>query len=218
MNVRSLKSRSEAPSTCATKSGVFLRGERGEMLVEIDGERFEAKRAVSCLVEPEERDRVLVAVDSSSVTILAILEREAGAPVRLSSDGDMVVALKEGRFAVVAQKGIELFSGEKVKVAAKAFDISAGFAELVLRSMRVVGEEASVHLERTNIVSRFVDAVHERISQKTERSIRVVGETDVLRADAVDYQTSNTMRMHAKNAVVTASDLVKMDGKQIHLG
>ena len=64
----------------------------------------------------------------------------------------------------------------------------------------------------------LVDTVMERISQKVKRSYRLVEECDYLRSGEVDYRADKNMSLHGDNTMVTAKELVKVDGGQIHLG
>ncbi len=43
-------------------------------------------------------------------------------------------------------------------------------------------------------------------------------ELDQVKAEHIDYAASASMSLHAQNALVTAEELVKVDGEQIHVG
>ena len=49
-----------------------------------------------------------------------------------------------------------------------------------------------------------------------KRSYRAVEETDQLRAGQIDYVAKETLSLHGENALLTAEELVKVDGEQIH--
>src|ERR1700679_2503231 len=82
--------------------------EGGAFVVRAGNRRLEARRATGCLVEPEEGDRVLLAWLGDERFILSVLAREAGAPSRLSVEGDMELRVPAGRFVVASQDGIDL--------------------------------------------------------------------------------------------------------------
>ena len=58
----------------------------------------------------------------------------------------------------------------------------------------------------------------ERISQRVKRLYRHVEDFEQLRADKVDYVANKTMSLRGQNTLMTAEELVKVDGEQIHLG
>jgi Protein of unknown function (DUF3540) len=60
--------------------------------------------------------------------------------------------------------------------------------------------------------------VLERCHQRVARSYREVEETDQVKAGQIDYTADTSLQLHAKYALVTADQLVKMDAEQIHIG
>ena len=67
-------------------------------------------------------------------------------------------------------------------------------------------------------VASTVDSFLGRLSQTVKRAYRFVEESEQVRAQSLDYAARDNVRLHGKNAVITAESLVKMDGAQIHMG
>ena len=71
---------------------------------------------------------------------------------------------------------------------------------------------------------RFLDLAIERLLELHGSTIdvgrvrRTVEELDHVRAEQIDYAAKKTMSLHGDNAIVTANELVKVDGEQIHVG
>jgi hypothetical protein len=83
------------------------------------GNGMRAARALSCLIEPQSGDRVLVAVGSDGLAhVLHVLAREAGGCARLSVPGAESVALNQRRIAVHALERVEIGSAGDVSVSA----------------------------------------------------------------------------------------------------
>jgi hypothetical protein len=160
------------------------------------GSVFLARRALSCLVEPEPGDSVLVVRPAAvaDAYVLAVLERGGEAPVCLLSPRDTVL-LAKGTLSVVASEAT---------IAASTFSLHSVVARL--------------HASHVTTVLGTVDAIVDRIMQRARNVFRVVEELDHLRAGQVDYESSNTLSLHAENATLTAEGLVKVDGEQIQLG
>jgi hypothetical protein len=165
----------------------------------------EAKRAVGCLVRPEEGDLVLLLHQGPSDTyVLAVLERPGGGAARIAVDGDLLVELHSGRFAVHAAESIDLVSRGAVSFAADRLEARA--------------REGSLFLGSVKLIAGAVDAMLERLSQSAKRVFRRVEEVDHLRAGQIDYAAEGLTRLHGEHTLVTARELVKADGKQIHVG
>jgi hypothetical protein len=73
-------------------------------------------------------------------------------------------------------------------------------------------------MEKLRSVTEVLELVAERFSQKAGRSYRTVADVDQLRAGAIDHSATDAMTLGARNTVVTAEQLLKVDAEQIHLG
>ncbi|APR87192.1 hypothetical protein A7982_12541 [Minicystis rosea] len=180
---------------------------------------YEVERAVSCLVAAEVDDLVLVARSPhEGAFVLAVLRRETSAATTVALAGDLDVRLGGGRFRVAAQEGVDLLSARDVNVVASGLRVNAGEGSLVLKTLSFLGEAVSAEIDRMKLLGGRFDAVLDRFSQRVQRSYRTVAETDHLRAQRIDHTAEKTMSLHAEHALVTADELVKVDGEQIHLG
>ena len=198
---------------------VLALGADGAIAVRTASGHHEARRALSCLVVPEAGDLVLVALSpAEGAFVLAVLRRETGAGTALAVDGDLDVRLTSGRFRVAAQEGVELVSARAVSVVAAGLDVNAAEGNVVLQRLSFLGDAVRAEIDRVKLFAGRFDSVLDRLSQRVKRSYRTVEEMDQLRAERIDYTAEKTMSLHAEHTLVTADELVKLDGEQIHLG
>jgi len=198
--------------------GTVVERHHRELVVRTDAGTLRAERAVSCLVAPEIDDEVLISGVGSQCYVLAVLRRHSGAPVRLSAEGDLCVGLEDGAFEVNAPGGIHLVSKQAVSVTSKRVDISGAAGRFAIGSLTMLGTLLESRLENLEVVVGGIDAVIERVVERVKRSYRFVEETDQVEAEHVDYAAKKTMSLRAENALITAQELVKVDGDQIHVG
>lgn len=192
---------------------------QGAFVVRLSGGERHARRAVSCLVEPEIDDRVLVALEPrGDAFILAILERRPGAPATLTHDGDLNLRVGGGKLGIVARDGATLVTGADVSVVSNAVKVTATDGEFVLERLGVLSSFVRAELGKTKVFGSTLETVVDRATQRVKRAFRFVEEIDQLRTKQLDYTAEQVMQLHAGNAVVTAEQLVKVDGEQIHLG
>ena len=191
----------------------------GEAIVVLTGSgRYAAKRAISCLVEPVLDDTVLLATAADGRSwVLAVLEREATGVV-LSVDGDLELRPRAGRVAIKSTEGVSIASGGDVSVAAKSVDVNALDGRVVFQRLSYLGRLVRSEVEKVKVFAGTFDAVMDRFSQQVKRSYRRVEELDQLRAESIDHTADKTMNLQAKNTLVSAEQLVKVNGDQIHLG
>ena len=189
------------------------------LLIESDSGRFRVKRAVSCLVEPREGDLVLAFVgEDGSGHVVAVLERSEPGPSTLSVEGDLVVKSRDGRVQIVAREGVDIVTPKEASVVAHRVVVNASEASLLADTISVVGEALRSEVGKVKLFGRSLDQVFDRVSQRVKSSYRTITELDRVRAKNVDHVAEGTLKMHAREAVVTADGLVKVDGDQIHLG
>src|SRR5262245_56281497 len=94
---------------------------------------YDAKRAVSCLVEPIAGDIVLLALaPNGAAYVLAVLEREEGAAATLSTEGDLEIRQRRGRVTIAAQEGIDLVAAKDVSVTGGGLQVNATEGNVVL--------------------------------------------------------------------------------------
>jgi hypothetical protein len=190
--------------------GTVIGGDRDAgFLVQSASGVFTARRAVSCLVEPREHDRVLLAVPPhGDLYVLAVLERdEPGVEIQV-----------DGRLTLQTEDHIQLKGKEGVALETKRFDVRAGAARLAFGAVELIARTAEAKLEVSKIVSDAIDVVSERLLTQAKRSYRFIEELDATRARNVDLRAEETVHVRGKNALTSAEQLYKVDAEQIHLG
>lgn len=215
--------------------GTLIRIEGAALVVRTERGEVRAHRAVSCLVEPELHDFVLVAAvarDRSASTgaasaapsspplagyVLAVLERQSP-HAALVCDGDLELKLREGRLRMAARDGIDLVSPKDVQLVSAEVGIHATVAKIVVSELVALGSKAVAEIGNIKLKGSVFDKVFERVSERVQRSFRRVEEIDQLKARQIDHMAEETLSLRSANTVVTAKDLVKVDGEQIHFG
>ena len=178
-----------------------------------------ARRAVSCLVEPELDDLVLVAVGNTTQSgfVLAVLERQTP-NTALSVPGDLDIRLKEGRLRVAAQKGIDLISPQTIDLVTGRVGVHANGAKVVASEIVALASQVIAELTNVQLEGTVLDKVFERVSEHVQRSIRNVDEIDQLKARQIDYAAEESMTLRSENTLVTAKDVVELDKDPVHFG
>jgi hypothetical protein len=156
-------------------------------------------------VAPEVGDLVLVAGDAPShAYVLAILERPRSRHIRLEAAGNVTMDLPQGHLTLAAAEGVNLVSQQSVSVVADRIDGRAREGTFLLGSM--------------NLIAEAVTSTMQRLSQTVKRVFRRVEEIEHVRAGQIDYASQGLLSLHGDNTLISARQLVKADGKQIHIG
>lgn len=199
---------------------VVVRVADGHATVRAGEVEYRAKRAASCLLEAYEGDRVLCAVAETEAWILAVLERkdETNETTAIAVDGDLEIISRQGRVRVGGAEGLSLGSEADVTIAAGEFNVRTMAASLVADGIEVLGKTVRAEAGRVKVLAEALDTVLDRFSQRVKRAYRFVEERDSLRAGSIDYVAEKAVTVSAENTVMTAKELVKVDGGQIQLG
>ena len=166
------------------------------------GERWQCPRAASCLLQPSVGDTVLVAGPRrDQAYLIAVITQADPAQARLAVDGVLT-----------------LQAGTRLELAAPELDLQARKARLEVGEMDYRGSEVRITTLIARFVGRTCETVLDRLSVLTRSSFRLTEEVEQVRAGQIDYQAEETLRLHAKNTLVSSKGLVKVDAEQIHMG
>ncbi|MGJ7558839.1 DUF3540 domain-containing protein [Variovorax sp. RB3P1] len=183
------------------------------------GQVLRCIRAASCLLRPALNDLVLVSgPDALRLYLTAVVEQANAAEssidvvgdLRLSSERGAVTIESPGRVALKGQQGVSLRGAE--------LEMAADTANCRIGRLQYQGEEAHATVLSVRLIGRFYEAVMDRLVHLSKTAFRMTEEVEHVRASQLDYQASDTARLHGKNTIVTAGEIVKADGKQIHIG
>jgi hypothetical protein len=119
---------------------------------------------------------------------------------------------------VVADAGIQLASRQTVSVVSRRLSVHSGAGELLFDTLDVVANNARACVDKLAVIADSCDGVFERLTQRAKRVYRFVEELDQLRARQLDYRADDVAQIRGRHTVMTARQIAKIDGEQIHVG
>jgi hypothetical protein len=198
------------------KLGVTLEGRRARACNASPPQDVMARRAASCLLCPEPGDRVLVALLPDPY-VLAVLERDGSRVAELGLPGD-VSLMAGGRLGLGGHEGVDVTSEGKISLLSRVLEVHAADGRIALERVTAVAKAARAHLEKLDVVAHAYDLVAERIGTRVKRIYRFVEEIDQLRARHLDYRAQDTAQIRGTHTVISAKQVAKIDGEQVHIG
>jgi hypothetical protein len=119
---------------------------------------------------------------------------------------------------VASGEGIDLLTPKETSVVTGKLGLHAADAAAVIDRLSYLGGAVRAELGKLRVAAAEVDGFFERSLQRIKRSYRFIEELDQTRARQIDTTAETSVRVHAGNTVMTADELVKIDGSQVHIG
>jgi len=168
-----------------------------------DGRIAELHRAYGCLLEPRVDDRVLVAGLAGTAHLIQILDRPEPADATLSVPGAPSLTLEQSDMTVRAD----------------SLAVETATVTLKTGSGRLIGKALTAIADGLEVVAQRVRRVAGQESSTAEDSVRVVANTETVKARHLVQESEQTMSLRSSGVVVVdaASD-VRVNGERISLG
>ena len=169
-----------------------------------------ARQAASCLLVPRTGDQVWLAGDlEQGIYAAAILERHelVAEQIRLPAGS-----------SIEATSGALTLRADSLHLAGAQLTVQVDAAALCAQKVTGVGREVVWSFGRIKVISELLESFANRLVQFSRWSQRTVDGLDQVRSTHIDYRAEQTLQLQAENLIANASNLVKVDGEQIHLG
>jgi hypothetical protein len=186
----------------------------------VDGHRtLRCQRAASCLLLPAPGDTVMVAgPQDDALYVIAVVVQADRRSATLAVDGDLHLQSKRGGIAIQSAGALDLQSDTAVATRAPQWKLTAERGQCSVSELDYQGAEVRFSVLVSRFVGHACEVVLDRLHLLTRSSFRITEEIEQVRAGQIDIQASRTLRLHAKNTLVTSKELVKVDAEQIHMG
>jgi hypothetical protein len=168
------------------------------------------RRAASCLLVPAPGDTVMLAgTGEDDLYLIAVIAQ---------ADARQATVAVGGELTLRSAGALSLQSDAAVHTRAPEWHLSAERARCKVAELDYQGAEVRFSVLVSRFVGRACEVVLDRLHLLTRSSFRLTEEIEQVRAGQIDMQSSGTLRLHAKNTLVTSKELVKVDAEQIHMG
>ena len=182
----------------------------------VSGKTLHARRAVSCLIEPQIADTValLPTADGLFITDVLLRSETCDQPLQIKAAGDdgaaQDVVLSAGTLRIETEEGLE----------ATGRNLSFRFDAMVMtsRQLAFVGEKLMTSMRDIVTNARTLLASFETSTTRAKNRIDRVSETDQLKAGSLQTQVDTVALTQAETALVVAKEDIRLDGKRISMG
>ncbi|PEI02140.1 hypothetical protein CRM79_22060 [Pantoea agglomerans] len=149
---------------------------------------YELHTAVSCLIQPQEGDRVRATVDQNKVFVTDILHRTHNSALNIDC-------------------------GErKLSVSAAHLILNGG------RSVEIKAEDITLRAKVSHWIAERMHQMSKRWFVKADDAWRKIKYSEDVQARNISCQAEEVLSVKGKLTAISGSTVVKVDGSQIHMG
>lgn len=193
---------------------------QGFLLNDLGGRSgIDAQLAVSCLLQPQVGDTVLVSQQAGNERyyILAVLERPDTTQGTLSLPGDNHIALGAGEMCLQSA-ALSLQASDKIELTSAAIDLNAVTSTVKVTTFQGWFGTVEAGAVSITLAAKTLSSKLGRLIQRAAESVRRVDGLDELRAGRSHIRIEGHQQTQAGHITSTAKGFVKIDGQKIDLG
>ncbi|MEB8434451.1 DUF3540 domain-containing protein [Cocleimonas sp. KMM 6892] len=184
-----------------------------------DGVINKVQKAIGCVIEPLKGDKVLIEAEiGGKAYITNVLERSVSEISTIKVQGGLKLRVEGGGLQVQSENGIDFTTLKTMSITSEQMDIRAEESNIYFSKLSYMGKSLISKLETMSIFGGLMNFIMDTVVQKSKTSHRVIEDSEYVKSRHINYQAQHIMQMHGKNTLLTAEELVKLDGDQIHLG
>ena len=209
----------QAPSTGAFVKVTTVTGHADEWFFVQDLSVRRVKRAVSCLIEPEVGDLVMLceAPSEDCSFILSVLSKSDPEGGRMCLPGGVTLQT-EGKQLTVQADGIDLKSRETIGLSTVHLDVNAAAATARVGHLQAWAETVETTAERVTLLAKSLTQQVGRMIARVRESWRKVEGLDETQAARMRVYVQGSHQLDAEHVTVNAEGFVRVDGKSINIG
>lgn len=191
-----------AASSARHLTGQVVEVDEDTCLVSADATLFEARPSLSCLVALQVADRVALWVEADGKShVLAVLERSAAGPLKIQTERDL-----------------QICSAGQLSLRSSVLSTVAASTQMLVGKLKLVAEDITAESRALKLVSHVAQVIANSLHLAAQRSFRNVEHSDHQRCGYLDIEAEQLVQIKASNAMITARQLTRIDGAQIHVG
>lgn len=167
-----------------------------------------AKLSASCLLEPQNGDRVQLMLDQSTHYLVAVLERGSSDSSVLSVPGSLAVKAKEIAFE----------ADTSVSVKAREYSLTAGVASFKVGVMNQLAHKLNLMAERLDMTAKRLHRQASRETVLVEQQHERVAESKHSHFGRWYQRVQKQWVARSERTTITSQKEIKVDGSRIDLG
>ena len=210
---------SESPESMSRfiQNGKVISVSYEKMKIDLDGKTVEARKAFSCLIDPEPGDSVLCCREDHKKTyILAVLERKRDQKVTMSFPSDATLKSQKGNLNFFSEQSVTI-AANKVNSLSKKEVHQSEQAFLSFDTLSATGTELQANFKTVRLISNLINTMARQVIDKFKGYIRHTEDNDQVEAGQLTRRTDGLFSMDSGHTVMISKKETKIDGEKIYM-
>jgi hypothetical protein len=186
--------------------------------------RLETASGASVTVTERQGEERIEVRDAEARLVFAI-EPATGRVTLSATSGSLALAAPNGDIELAAGgtvrcrgSAVELDASESARLTSNELRIGAREADVGIAELRYAGDRLRAKLDQAKLTLGRLETVTERLFERAKKVFRQVEDLHQLKAGRLRTMVERSYVLRSGHADIAATDHVKIDGKQIHLG
>lgn len=198
-----------SPATANNVSGRIIKIQEGLFHIEYEGEKINAQKAFSCLVEPMLDDIVLFSQDQhQQAYIIAILQRQEDSAMNIQLAAN--TSLTSAEKLTFQSDQINQFSQKSLQ---QTTESTVQFQQGLIK-----GDSLHSHIRHIHNISDLISTLAKQAIQKFNTYVRKTDTSDQVQAAQMGRKVDGLYTMNSKHTIMVSQKDTKIDGEHIHMG
>lgn len=178
-----------------------------------------ARRAASCLIEPEIGDTVLIFVPENARDgfILSVLIKVNPNQGCVHLPGGAAFEAAQGNLNIKT-KELSLHSTESMRLQTPSLNVSASHAQTHIKQASGLFQSIDIQALRISTTTKVMTTVAKRLIERVVDSLRWVDQVDQTHAGRVRTKVEGHFHVQSRHATMRSEGHVRIDGEKIDLG
>lgn len=202
----------------AVKEGTVIAVSSNTAIVKFGGEKVKAKKAFSCIIEPEPGDSVVCCRnEDGNFYILGIMERTKTEKINLSFPSDTTIASQKGSINIVSNDTVSIAS-ENLNFFSRKTAHKSDQATIFFKDITAVGNTFMASYKTVSLISNLINTMAKQVIDKFKGYIRHTEDNDQVKAGQITRRAKGLYSMDSKHTIMVSRESTKIDGEKILMG
>ncbi len=192
--------------------------ESNAVVVNIHGKSRQAKRAFSCLVDPQAGDLVVCTENAiGMIYVLGIIDRPVSQKMRLSFPADTDIQVNRGSLNIHSTENVSIVANN-LNCFSKRVIHKSDEAIISYDAVTARGNDLQASYKTVRLISNLINTMARQVINRFKGYIRSTEDHDMVKAGQITRTAEGLHIMDAEHTIMNSKKCTKIDGEKILMG